>query len=532
MPNGSPSSLKYLTLIVALAIVLSACSPAQTQPGQLAIKIVADNRETAIEMPPGSSVQTTLEKAGIQLNALDRVDPPGYTILSTTTTIQVTRVREEFEIEESIIPFERQTVRNESLPEGQTLLIQPGVNGKQQVTYRRVYENEKEVSRTVFKTSTISEARPEIMMVGVQAPFTSLPIPGKLAYLVAGNAWVMNGSTGNRKPVVTSGDLDGRVFALSPDGNWLLYTRKGPSGQEDTINTLWAVRTNDDTPKPYDLEVKNVINFANWVPGASLTIAYTTVEPRSTAPGWQANNDFHLLTFTSGGSVLRRKEIIATNSGGVYGWWGTSYFWSPDGQKLAYARPDTIGLVDVEKSLLTQLVEIIPLQTRSDWAWVPGVTWSADHKLIYTVIHVAVPGVSDNEASPRFDLAALAADGGPTISIVPNSGMFAYPATSPFIAGKRFQVAYLQAIFPDKSETSRYRLTIMDRDGSNRHAIFPPEGSNGLEPQQVYWAPETDQDNVLWLAALYQGNLWLINPETNQAQQVTGDGLLNKIDWK
>ena len=34
----------------------------------------------------------------------------------------------------------------------------------------------------------------------------------------------MEGSTANRIPLVTSGDLDGRVLKLSRDGNWLLYT--------------------------------------------------------------------------------------------------------------------------------------------------------------------------------------------------------------------------------------------------------------------------------------------------------------------
>ena len=54
--------------------------------------------------------------------------------------------------------------------------------------------------------------------------------------------------------------------------------------------SLWAARLDDDTPLLLDLGVTNVIHFADWGAGLSV-VGYSTVEPRSTAPGWQANND-------------------------------------------------------------------------------------------------------------------------------------------------------------------------------------------------------------------------------------------------
>ena len=70
--------------------------------------------------------------------------------------------------------------------------------------------------------------------------------------------------------------------------------------------------------------------------------------------------------------------------------------------------------------------------------------------------------------------------------------MFAYPAVSPSVqlsSGERaYQVAYLQALFPAQGERSRYRLMVMDRDGSNRRALYPLEGS-GLEPQRLVCPP-------------------------------------------
>ncbi|NIW44606.1 MAG: hypothetical protein GWN30_07530, partial [Gammaproteobacteria bacterium] len=73
----------------------------------------------------------------------------------------------------------------------------------------------------------------------------------------------MEDSTANRVPIITTGDLDGRVFTLSDDGRWLLFTRH--SEEDDVINTLWAV--NIENPEVVvNLEVANIIHFADWRP--------------------------------------------------------------------------------------------------------------------------------------------------------------------------------------------------------------------------------------------------------------------------
>jgi resuscitation-promoting factor RpfB len=369
-------------------------------------------------------------------------------------------------------------------------------------------------------------------MVGVQAPFAPITMPGVLAYLTSGNAWVMQNTTGERRAVVNTGDLDGRVFQLSPDGTWLLFTRRAAEDNPETINALWVVNIQEDDPKLVDLGVKNIIHFADWVPGTIRTVAYSTVEPRTSAPGWQANNDLSQVSFSLSGIALKPQELIEANFGGIYGWWGTHFAWSPDGERLAYARPDSIGWVDLKEKAFVQLKEIIPLQTRSDWAWVPGIEWSIDGSLIYTVAHVPLAGLTNDESSPLFDVCAVMLESKRSVCLVPQTGMFAYPSPSPILPDGSFIVAYLQAIFPDKSESSRYRLMRMDQDGSDRRLIFPPEGSPGLEPQKVVWGPVPVEGSLKWIGAIYQGNLWLIDPEDGRAQQITGDGSIAKIDWK
>ena len=270
-------------------------------------------------------------------------------------SVRLVRVKETFDISEVTIPFEHQLVQNESLPENESFELQKGVNGTQEITYRHLFEDGIEVSKSVFKSVVVRRPIPEITMVGVQAPFAPLPIQGRLVYLIAGNAWLMEKTTGNRRPLVTTGDLDGRIFSLSPDAEWLLFSRKALPDAKDTINSLWVIKVSDEGAKPIDLKVKNVIYFAGWVPGQSRTVSYSTVEPRSTAPGWQANNDLQLLTFSATGAITNQKQIVEANSGGIYGWWGATFAWSSDGTQVAYARPDGIGLVDLTKGKLLTL---------------------------------------------------------------------------------------------------------------------------------------------------------------------------------
>lgn len=526
-------TMKCCLVLVAASLLMAACTSATPSQGFLGISILVDGKQISVEIPAGSTVQFALDKAGITLGSLDRLDPPAFTLLTGAASIRVTRVREVFEVEETVLPFSRQTVKNESLPNNQRMIVQAGMPGMQQITYRRLFEDEVEVSRTRIKTQTIIEPKPEIEMVGVQSPFAPVALQHRLAYLTMGSAWLMERTSSERRPLVTTGDLDGRVFSLSPDGKWLLYTRKSNLPEAEEINTLWVISTVDEKPNPIDLKAKNIVHFADWSPTAANTVYFSTVEPRTSAPGWQANNDLFSLVFSAGTAYVKKEELIPANSGGVYGWWGTTYTWSTDGKRLAYARPDSIGLVNLEKKSLAPIFDLLAYQTRSDWAWVPGISWSVDHRVLYLVNHLPQAGLASSENSQLFDLVALLPDAGQMISLVPQTGMFAYPAVSPRLGNnQRSWVAFLKAYFPDQSESSRYRLYLIEQDGSNLRAVFPEVGATGLDPQQVIWSPPTGANPPAWLAVVYRGNLCLINPIDGKVVQLTGDGLIKRLDWK
>ncbi len=520
---------RYLTaILLAFSLLVTACRSPQVTSGDISVNISADGETRNLNVPAGSTVTQALQSAGLTIGNLDKTEPPLYTVLNDGDEIVLTRVEEKFETEEQTIPFERQVVRNESLPEGETRLVQAGSNGRQEITYRIVLENDEEISRSIVKSVILQETAPEIVMVGAQSSFAPLPVPGKLAYLAGGNAWIIDTSTANRTPVATTGDLDGRIFFLSPNGSYLVFSRKSTKPADQEINTLWAVRTNGG--KPFSTGIANVVHFAEWIPGTN-SIAYSTVEPRVTAPGWQANNDLHRYSITTGAKA----KILDASSGGVYGWWGMTFSFAPDG-RLAYARPDGIGLVDIDGKYLKPLLDITPLNTHSDWAWLPSIAWGADSKTLYFTNHAPPPNLVSEEDSPYFDISATSFSNDATVNIVEQTGMFAYPSSSSLQSSsteRQYQIAYLQAIFPEQSETSRYRIVVMDRDGSNRRTIFPANDAPGIQPQVPVWAPEPiEGQSGDFIAVVYQGNLWLMDSGNGQAYQVTGDGLVTRVDWK
>ena len=118
---------------------------------------------------------------------------------------------------------------------------------------------------------------------------------------------MMEGSTENRTPLVSTGDLDGRILDLSSDGQWLLFSRTGRSTE---INGLWMLNLSDWSAEPISMRVSNVLHFASWLPGDTRRIIYSTVEPSDQAPGWKAQNDLRMQFVSDTGMLLTKEEII------------------------------------------------------------------------------------------------------------------------------------------------------------------------------------------------------------------------------
>ncbi|MCJ7715681.1 MAG: hypothetical protein MUO54_04080, partial [Anaerolineales bacterium] len=255
-------------------------------------------------------------------------------------------------------------------------------------------------------------------------------------------------------------------------------------------------------------------------------------------PGWQANNDLVLKIFSENGWTSRVNTLQETNYGGVYGWWGTDFQFSPQGDFVAYASPDQIGIIPYEEAEKEIFLELVPYKTQGDWAWMPGIGVGPLGNVIFSVNHALQEGSLAAEESPVFDLVAIPLTGGGVQTIVNNVGMFAYPLPSPVTAKPSgeasYKITFLQAIFPEQSSTSNYRVGIMDRDGSNQELIFPAPNSPGLQPSRGWgaWSPQPIEESGNYpLAVIYENNIWILDPETGYAWQVTGDGRVSSLDW-
>ncbi len=541
-----------MLLIVWAASCGPVGGPAPTAPGAVTITIQADGANKSYTFAPGLTVREAVAKAGVTLGELDRLTPPPYTLISNSLSVVITRVSETFDVVQAALPYTSETVHNEALPAGDHRLLQVGQPGTEEITYRTVLENGVQVSRSEVRRVTITAPTPEIIMVGTQGSFTIVPISGTLAYIDGRNAWIMRGNSGQRLPLTASGDLDGHVFDLSADGQWVLYTRE-VTNSDKGFNTLWAVstapvtrtRTNTQTnPISVRLPISNVL-YAEWSPVEPRQLAYSTAERIARAPGWQANNDLWLLGFSPRAGtrqyVFTTTLLLDASSGGLYGWWGTGFAFAPNGQSIAYARTDSIGLINFSlnprkpATATVTSAELLPISaynTHSDWAWFPAMRWSPDGHGLYTITHSSPIGLEAAEDSPAFDVTALLVPAGRPLSLIPRAGMFANPMPSPVRVSpsgeQAFQVAFLQAANPNDSPHTTYRLAVMDRDGSNVHFVFPPEDQPGLSANsQAAWSP----DGRLLVVA-YGGNLWLVDPKTSQTQQVTGDGLTTTARWE
>lgn len=527
--RGERRGMVHLLLSLFLATVfLSGCS-APAPSARFEVQIHADQKVTKVNVAPGTTVFTVLAENAVTLGPLDRVEPSLHTTLTEGNQIQVERVEELYEEEETDLPFEHQLLQSELLEKGKLRLVQGGENGRVKITWRIIRVDGVEESRNPFKEEILTEPVPEIMMVGVVKAEESLQIQGTLAFLSGGNAYVITEDMPTPRLAVGGGNLDGYVLELSPTGEWLLFSRKStlPLGEE--INTLWVARISEDAPPPLDLGIHNVVHFAGWLPGDPPSIAFSTVEPRQAAPGWQANNDLQVVTLSEDGTAGDTRTVRESNSGGIYGWWGTSYAISPAGDRFASSSPAELAVIDPASGSVQSLTEILPYQTGGSWAWTSPLVFSPDGETLYFVQHGTPGGEAADENSPLFSLAVFPDLERDPLILSEQSGMFTSPAVSPQADPQAYSIAFLQALNPAQSRSSRYQLAVMDQDGSNKHIIFPLPGMPGMDPQEVIWEPGTRPTRI---ACIYQGNIWLVASDGTDAHPITTDGMVTKISWE
>lgn len=523
--------------IVLLAFLLGSCNLGSPE-GQIRVRVLVDGKEIILTTSQPMSVRQILQQGNITVGDLDRLNPNDLAPITDGMVITIVRVENRSECIEETLPYSTETYRTPDLAPGTTRVMRPGVNGTQRICFDVLYEDGVEKSRVQSSATILTPPTNQLLYVGIDSSrIEPIAITGLLAYWSGGQARYIEGNSTTQGTFNTNGNLDGRVFALSPDGRQLLYTRKpdDPDKQADTLNELWVLlNTGDPNAQPVRLIIDNVLT-ASWVPGVPFTFTYSTLRPRAEAPGYQALNDLYRARLDSiTGKILEAKPIIKTGPLTVYGVWGTRFEWSPDGAQLAWAQADGVGLVDLENGALQKLVgfEIYGTTLTRGWLWLPDLAWSRDGGLLLASVHGNPLSGEPPDASPVFDVAAIG-NGFKINPMLRQTGMWAGPRYSPLVNtpdGVTGHIAYLQARDPIDSVSSEYDLVIADRDGSNPRTLFPGANKPGIraldDENEIAWSPDGRQ-----IALVYQGNIHVIDVASGRATMVTLVGDARHPRW-
>ncbi len=505
--------------LLVLAALGAACQPVKR------VVILVDGERRIFETRL-ATVDDVLHEAKIQVGPDDRVDPPGYTTIERTATIRIVRVETTTEKEREPIDFQAQTSLDESLPQGQRRVIQLGANGEAEITYQVTLEDHKEVSRHEVGRAVITPPRDEITVVGTQSSLSPVAIQGTVVYLAQGNAWVMRSSSNDKRALTVEADLDGRVFDLSPDRRYLLFSRKNAQG----LDSLWTVDTVLIGEKPHRLPLDNLL-YAQWGPDGSNRIAYSTGVRTDGAPGWKANNDLYIADLRSRADnsfdVVSSRELISPSVPGPLAWWGGDLDWAPDGQVFAWGLTNRLDLVDQQSGIRRTVKPFAYYSTDADWVWTPHVDWSPDSRFIVATVHAAPEGAGGPEESDKFDLWVLARDSSVKLALALNTGMWSSPTWSPPDSKGESKIAFGVALDSSEGERARYALDLLNRDGSNRRRIWPKGQEPGLELIRLAWSPDGSQ-----LLAVRDADLWLYDLTRDTWSQLTANGETSLVAWR
>lgn len=532
LPQGPPDGIiaymskRWLGLSFLLLVAVACAAPTEAT----SITLVVDGKMREITTD-AATVRDVLKQAEVTLDAEDRVSPSEPTLIEESMTVRVTRVETRTETEHREIPYDRRTVYDASIPAGDSQLLEPGITGIEELTFRVTLEDGVEVDRRLTRRDTIREPRTEVIMVGAQTERQSVSITGTVAYIANHNAWLMQRTSQSQRRLTYQGDLDGRVFSLSADGTHLLFSRvPTETGDSASLNTVWVLDASTADAEPVRLDVEGVL-WAAWEPGCDVSnsasacrIAYTTGTTAEGDPGWEAENDLWIARpRPSTGALFSKRQVLEPAAGGSYGWWGTTYAWSPNGQSLAYARADEVGIVREYDGQLTKLSAFPPYRTYAPWVWTPTVDWSPEGEYVVTTLHGPAPTGEVPEDSPVFDVWALSADRTITAELASEVGMWSAPAFAP----QTGLIAFGRARSPYASHTSNYDLCVMDRDGSDQRSMFPGDEEIGLGYPEMDWSPGGQR-----IVAVYREDLYLIDVPGGDVRRLTDSGGVTTVQWQ
>jgi uncharacterized protein YabE (DUF348 family) len=135
------------------------------------VKVMVDGKELNIKSAE-SSVENMLRAENIVLNDEDKITPLKYQSLKSGLQVQITRVNTEILQEIKAIDYTTEFKSSTELDKGVKKVIQKGQTGQKVIISSIVYENGKEISRSLVSENLKSNPIKEIIALGTVGVYT------------------------------------------------------------------------------------------------------------------------------------------------------------------------------------------------------------------------------------------------------------------------------------------------------------------------------------------------------------------------
>lgn len=218
------------------------------------------------------------------------------------------------------------------------------------------------------------------------------------------NAYFWDETLQTARKLTESSDVLGAY--VSPEGNFVALTRVSNVFdysldliQSDGLNqrTLLSADAFNALPHPENT-IGNAPSQVYWIPN-SRKLAFST---RITFEGpGMANGDGLYILDTENRNLGKLLTVADT--------WAWSFSFSPDGEKIAISKPESLDIYHADGSLYSKaLISFDFVNTASEYAWTPDPVWSPDSSSIGVAIPPQDPWTQEPADST---LAVLAIDG-------------------------------------------------------------------------------------------------------------------------
>jgi uncharacterized protein YabE (DUF348 family) len=174
---------------------------------------IIDGKNKIAGLAFGNNTASALWENKISLGEDDIITPDINTPLSDNTKIEIIRVDVKEEAITKDIDFKKISEEDDDLSWRKTSVKQKGVKGKEEIKYRIVSHNGKEISRKIIERNVVTNPIPEIIVQGTYVKLGKSHSGGASWYsftggLTAANPWLPMGSfvkvtnKGNGKSVI------------------------------------------------------------------------------------------------------------------------------------------------------------------------------------------------------------------------------------------------------------------------------------------------------------------------------------------